>query len=181
MLQCDGSAATLPNGCSTRRARTRRPAARGLRLHDTLGRRRTKAAIPALPSRGTKTMNSLADDFAKGIFRSPEPPCLSLYQPTHRSHPESAQNPIRFGNLVKSLEESLRQKYPKRDIESLLKPFRQLAGDRDFWATPRAGIAVLVSPSLTRIYKLERSVPELAIVADSFHIKPLLRMVQSAD
>ena len=126
-------------------------------------------------------MNSLADDFAKGIFRSPEPPCLSLYQPTHRSHPESAQNPIRFGNLVKSLEESLRQKYPKRDIESLLKPFRQLAGDRDFWATPRAGIAVLVSPSLTRIYKLERSVPELAIVADSFHIKPLLRMVQSAD
>jgi hypothetical protein len=34
---------------------------------------------------------------------------------------------------------------------------------------------------LFRIYKLQRPVPELAIVADSFHIKPLLRIVQSAD
>src|SRR5262249_9822779 len=32
-----------------------------------------------------------------------------------------------------------------------------------------------------RIYKLQRTVPELAIVADTFHIKPLLRIVQSAD
>jgi len=32
-----------------------------------------------------------------------------------------------------------------------------------------------------RVYRLQRPVPELAIVADSFHTKPLLRILQSAD
>ena len=45
-----------------------------------------------------------------------QPPCLSLYQPTHRGRPENQQDPIRFHNLVKELETSLRQKYP--DVET---------------------------------------------------------------
>src|SRR5690606_18139473 len=113
----------------------------------------------------------------RGIFSMPEPPCLSLYQPTHRSHPQSAQDPIRFGNLVKTLADSLRQKYPKSESRALLEPFQELAVDSDFWNSNRAGLAVLGSPSLFRVYRLERSVGELAVVADSFHIKPLLRMV----
>ena len=40
-----------------------------------------------------------------------EPPFLSLYQPTHRAYPENQQDPIRFRNLVKELETSLRRKY----------------------------------------------------------------------
>jgi hypothetical protein len=28
-------------------------------------------------------------------------PCLSLYQPTHRRHPENLQDPIRYKNLLK--------------------------------------------------------------------------------
>lgn len=34
-------------------------------------------------------------------------PCLSLYMPTHRSHPENLQDPTRIQNLVKQLEKSL--------------------------------------------------------------------------
>ncbi len=34
-------------------------------------------------------MDSLIDDYTAGIFGSQEPPCLSLYQPTHRHHPDS--------------------------------------------------------------------------------------------
>jgi len=110
-----------------------------------------------------------------------EVPCLSLYQPTHRRHPENQQDPIRFRNLVKELEESLRQKYPNREIQSLLEPFNDLAYEHDFWNHTQDGLAVLRAPELFRVYKLQRPVPELAIVADSFHIKPLLRIVQSAD
>ena len=44
-------------------------------------------------------------------------PCLSLYQPTHRRRPENQQDPIRFRNLVKELEASLRQKYPAERVE----------------------------------------------------------------
>ena len=126
-------------------------------------------------------MDSLFDDFTAGVFGNPEAPCLSLYQLTHRHHPDKLQDPIRFRNLVKALEESLRQKYSTRDVRQLLEPFQRLAGDRDFWNHTLDGLAVLGAPGLFRIYRLQRPVPELAIVADSFHLKPLLRILQSVD
>lgn len=110
-----------------------------------------------------------------------EPPCLSLYQPTFRHHPDNQQDPIRFRNLVKVLEESLRQKYPASEITAFLEPFQALGDDRDFWNHTLDGLAVLGAPGLFRVIKLQRPVPERAIVADSFHIKPLLRILQSAD
>mgnify|MGYP006188947727 FL=1 len=125
-------------------------------------------------------MDSLANDYAAGIFNAPEAPCLSLYQPTHRSHPDKEQDPIRFGNLVKSMEESLRQKYSTRDIQPLVEPFRALAGNHNFWAHTLDGLVALGAPGIFRVYRLQRPVGELAVVADSFHIKPLLRILQSA-
>jgi len=126
-------------------------------------------------------VGSLDKDYAAGLFRGCEPPCLSLYQPTHRHRPENQQDPIRFGNLVKVLEESLLQKYPKREIRTLLDSFLALAEDRDFWEHTLDGLAVLGGRGVFRVYRLQRPVPELAVVADSFHTKPLLRMLQSAD
>jgi hypothetical protein len=126
-------------------------------------------------------MDSLIDDYTAGIFEAQEPPCLSLYQPTHRHHPDSQQGPIRFRNLVKALEESLQQKYSTHDVRLLLEPFQRLAGNRDFWNHTLDGLAVLGAPGLFRVYRLQRQVPELAVVADSFHLKPLLRILQSAD
>jgi hypothetical protein len=62
-------------------------------------------------------MHSLVNDYAAGLLGSHEPPCLSLYQPTHRHHPDNRQDPIRFRNLVKALEQSLRQKYTAREVQ----------------------------------------------------------------
>ena len=126
-------------------------------------------------------MDSLNRDFAAGIFTNPEPPCLSLYQPTHRVHPDNEQDPIRFRNLVKELEQSLRRDYSTRDMRPLLEPFQKLADNRAFWNCTLTGLAVLGAPGFFRSYRLQRAVPEVAIVADSFHLKPLLRILQSAD
>ncbi len=126
-------------------------------------------------------MDSLDRDFVTGVFNRPEPPCLSLYQPTHRVHPDNEQDPIRFRNLVKQLEQSLAQQYSKRESGPLLEPFHKLAEDRAFWNCTLSGLAVLGAPGFFRAYRLQRAVPELAIVADSFHLKPLLRILQSAD
>jgi len=108
-------------------------------------------------------------------------PCLSLYQPTHRRHPENVQDPIRYKNLLKVLEESLLGHHSTKNASALLDPFRRLATDRDFWNHTCAGLAVLGTAGLFRVFKLQRPVPEVAVVADSFHIKPLLRILQSAD
>ena len=126
-------------------------------------------------------MATLDEDFAAGLLDDPDPPCLSLYQPTHRHAPDNQQDPIRFGNLVKALEASLQEGAPKREVKALLEPFLRLADDRDFWKHTLDGLAVLGAKGFFRTYRLQRPVPELAVVADTFHTKPLVRIVQSAD
>lgn len=126
-------------------------------------------------------MSTLDKDYAAGLLDKCDPPCLSLYQPTHRHHPDNQQDPIRFRNLVKELEEPLRQQFPKDDIRTLLQPFLALANDMDFWNHTLDGLAVLGARGIFRVYKLQRPVTEFALVADSFHTKPLMRILQSAD
>ncbi len=127
----------------------------------------------------TKT-NLLTQDFS-ALTAHPERPCLSLYQPTHRHYPGNQQDPLRFRHLVKELEQSLEKEYPADKIHSLLEPFEELGRDHDFWNHTLDGIAVLGSPGLFQVYGLQRPVPELAVVADTFHTKPLRRFLQSAD
>jgi len=126
-------------------------------------------------------MASLADDYPRLLSGQHEPPCLSLYQPTHRVHPDNQQDPIRFRNLVKALADSLLRKYPARDGAALLAPFEALAADHDFWNHTLDGLAVLAAPGFFRAWRLQRPVAELTVVADSFHTKPLMRILQSAD
>lgn len=126
-------------------------------------------------------MSELDRDYANGLWINYHPPCLSLYQPTHRYAPGNQQDPIRFGNLVRELEESLLQQYSKDEIHQILEPFQALAKNHDFWNHSLDGLAVLAARGMFRVYKLQRPVDELAVVADSFHIKPLLRILQSAD
>lgn len=108
-----------------------------------------------------------------------QPACLSLYQPTHRHGPENQQDPIRFRNLVKELEASLRQEYPTAETRLLVESFETLAQDQAFWSQTLDGLSVFAGPGLFRVFLLQRSVAELAIVADSFHTKPLRSFLQS--
>jgi hypothetical protein len=126
-------------------------------------------------------MEDLERDYGSLLLATHEPPCASLYQPTHRSYPKKQQDPIRFRNLVKELELSLRRKYAGRETAAILRPFRKLAENAGFWVHALDGLAVFATSDLFKVYRLQRSVRELAIVADSFHTKPLVRILQSAD
>ncbi|HUG68900.1 MAG TPA: hypothetical protein VMM76_14220 [Pirellulaceae bacterium] len=110
-----------------------------------------------------------------------EPPCISLYLPTHRRHPENQQDPIHYRNLLQEMDDSLRQKYPTRQVRSLLEKFQELAHDNSFWNHRTDGLAILGSADKFQIFELQRSVPKLLVVANSFHTKPLLCALQSAD
>ncbi len=106
-------------------------------------------------------------------------PCLSLYQPTHRRHPDNQQDPIRFRHLVNALATSLMQQHATDVVEALLEPFEALAQDHEFWSHTLDGLAVLGAPGLFRVFLLQRPVAELAVAADSFHTKPLRQWLQS--
>lgn len=126
-------------------------------------------------------MDLLTQETLRTLIQAHDPPCLSLYQPTHRHHPDNQQDPIRFRNLVRAIEESVVQKYRSLDTRELLAPLQALATDAAFWNRTLDGLAVLAAPGHCRVFQFQRPVKEFAVVADSFHVKPLLRVVQSAD
>jgi hypothetical protein len=126
-------------------------------------------------------MYQLTTDHLLALLAEHEPPCISLYQPTSRHHPDNQQDPIRFRNLIRVVEDSLRQQYPDRDIREVTEPLHGLAADNQFWNHARDGLAVLAGAGVIDVFRLQRPVRELAIVAGGFHVKPLLRYLQSAD
>lgn len=126
-------------------------------------------------------MNELEHDYKDVLLADHDGPCISLYQPTHRTFPDRKQDPIRFGNLLKEIKASLERQYTGRDIDALLRPFRALEEDELFWNHTLDGIAIFATPEMFRVYNLQRAVKEKTIVADSFHTKPLVRILQSAD
>jgi len=108
-------------------------------------------------------------------------PFLSLYQRTHRSRPDNQQDPIRFRNLIKELQASLASAYTSAESRALLQPFTDLADNFEFWNHTLDGLAVFRADNLFRVVLLHHTVDDLAIVADSFHVKPLRRYLQSAE
>lgn len=71
-------------------------------------------------------MRQITTDHLTGLLADHEPPCISLYQPTHRNHPENQQDPIRFRNLLAEMENSLRQKDPFEAIPRYVKQLREV-------------------------------------------------------
>jgi hypothetical protein len=109
------------------------------------------------------------------------PPCLTLIQRTHRHGQENQQDPIKYRNLLRELETSLLAKYPAREVRPLVEKFQALGGDSSFWNHRTEGLAVFGSPEGFHIFDLQQAVKDLVVAADSFHVKPLLRALQSAD
>ena len=93
--------------------------------------------------------------------------CLSLYQPTHRHPPDNQHNASRFRRLVGQLAASLEQ-HACADARRLLEPFEALGQNADFWSHTQNGLAVMGGEGLFRVFRLQRPVPELAMVENSF-------------
>jgi len=91
-------------------------------------------------------------DVVLGYLAGTEPPCVSLYQPTHRSNPDNLQDSIRFKNLVRDIENSLKEKYPTREVRELIAAFRDLQDDYQFWTHQLDGLAVLASAGRFDVY-----------------------------
>jgi len=126
-------------------------------------------------------MSSLIHDYPHIFLEKQHAPCISLYQPTHRSHPENEQDIIMFKNLTKKIEKLSQEHFSSSQTKSYLERLHQLAHDIQFWRHTQAGLAVLANSNFFKVYKLPREVPEIAMVSDHFHIKPLIRIMQSLD
>lgn len=126
-------------------------------------------------------MATLTTAHVRALLTPPAKPCVSLYLPTHVQEPVRREDPIRYKNLVRKADELLRAQLPGSHVQELLRPFEALTADTAFWSSAHEGLAAFGAPGFFEVHRLPRSVREAVVVADSFHLKPLLRITQSAD
>jgi hypothetical protein len=101
--------------------------------------------------------------------------CVSIFMPTHRAGPATQQDPIRFKNLLREAKEHLLASGLRApQVKRLLKPAQRLMADSLFWQHQSDGIAMFLSHEMFHYYRLPFVFEELVVVADRFHVKPLL-------
>jgi hypothetical protein len=105
-------------------------------------------------------------------------PCVSLFLPTHRGGREVQQAPIRLKNLLRQAADGLEANGASAPtIESLLAPLRRLLDNRPFWLSQSDGLALYSRPGWWGSFRVPLDLPELAVVADGFHVTPLLPLL----
>jgi len=105
-------------------------------------------------------------------------PCVSVFLPTHRAGPEVQQGPIRLKNLLRQATEALKANGVRApEIELLLAPLWRLVDDGLFWQYQSDGLALYSRPGWWRSLRVPLELPELAVVADRFHVSPLLPLL----
>lgn len=106
------------------------------------------------------------------------PPCISLFMPTHRDFQAAKQDRIRFKNLLGEAERLLAVDHSSREVAALLGDMNGFATE-EYWRDQLDGLAVFRSPDLLLSYRLPMELSERVVVADSFHIRPVVRFLQS--
>jgi len=103
--------------------------------------------------------------------------CVSIYMPTHRLGTQTQQDPIRFKNLTREAEEKLIAKGLRSQNARDLIQRVQAIDDYLFWQHQSDGLAIFISDNLFSYYCLPLDFPELVVVSDRFHLKPLLPLL----
>ena len=104
---------------------------------------------------------------------------VSIFMPVQKKGSGIQENPIRLKNLLRSAEDRLVETGLRRpDARALLAPASELQKDGLFWQRSD-GLAMFISPGLFRYYRVPLDFKELVVVANRFHIKPLLPMLST--
>jgi hypothetical protein len=84
----------------------------------------------------------------------------------------------RWKNLVRQAEDRLTAAGRRpSEAQYLLRPAGELVDDIPFWQNVTTGLAYFLSPEMTRSYRLPLTFGEQVVVADHFHVKPLIPLL----
>jgi hypothetical protein len=104
-------------------------------------------------------------------------PCISIYLPTFRAGVDTLQNPIRFKNQLREAERRLVELNLRSvSVREMLGPMRDLVDQYEFWQHQSDGLAMFRSGDFYCYFRVPVEFDELVVVADRFHLKPLLRL-----
>ncbi|MFL5264053.1 MAG: hypothetical protein ACJ79L_16755 [Anaeromyxobacteraceae bacterium] len=118
-------------------------------------------------------MKAITIDNFRSLLAGYEPPCVSVYMTTDPHRPGGARDRLRLKNLLRTAVHELERSYARADAVSLVEPLAE-AFESGGARRAGAGLALLRSPEVAIRYALPVPVPELTVVASTFHTKPLL-------
>lgn len=110
------------------------------------------------------------------LIEADTPPCVSIYVPLkHAGQGEGLDGCYR--NLLETTEQLLNTKFTERVSAKILEPLKKLSIEEH--GSEREGTLVLFkSPVFEGYIVVAKELPGLAVVSESFHIKPLLEILQ---
>ncbi len=123
-------------------------------------------------------MDLLLREDLERLLEKPIGPCVSIFVPTHQAGAETQQDPIRLKNLLSEAREGLLARgLRSAEADWILEPAERLLEDGIFWRHQSDGLAVFLSPGVSRCYRLPLNFKELVVVADYYHPKPVLPLL----
>ncbi len=121
-------------------------------------------------------MQALTVEGLRSLASSHRTPCLSVYLSTHRGHvPDDCS---RLDGLSRRAHDLLRDQLPRAEVDAFLAPLQELSKP-ETWPDQSEGLAVFLSPGFHVEYRLPVDVSELLVLGDSFHVRPLLRYLET--
>jgi hypothetical protein len=115
----------------------------------------------------------------KDLLDEHVPPCVSIYLPVYRGKPPATENPRRYRDQLDEVRASLESDYAHRDIQALMEKLESVPADPSFWIGDRDAVAVFASRDVLQVVDIHRPVEAAVFVADNFHVKPLIRVLES--
>ena len=104
--------------------------------------------------------------------------CVSIYLQTTPVTQETKRDRIELKNLAK---EAIRQLHAggaeTRHAAAIAEQLDDLVDDDEFWRFQAHGLAVLATPENVRTFRVPNALQPLVMVADRFHLKPLIRAI----
>jgi len=101
-------------------------------------------------------------------------PCLTITLPTHRTWPDSAQDPIRVKNLVSQATRRLRSEEGTPELGAVIARLDALVADIDYQHT-LDGLVLAVNRDMAREFVLPFSLEERVVVDETFFTRDLVR------
>lgn len=121
-------------------------------------------------------MRAMTVEDLRTLVASHTPPCLSLYLPTHRKG--SPDDRHQFDGAVREAHELLNGALSAAEEIAFMEPVEKLSTPA-FWLEHAEGLVVFRSRDHFACYRLPMRVPARVVASDSFHVRPLIRFLQS--
>lgn len=114
----------------------------------------------------------------KSLHAHREEACVSIYLETTPLSQQWEASRIALGNLMKTAAAQLAEKgIDKNVIAGMTEKIESLQEDFEFWRLQAHSLAVLLTPTSIRTFRLPNKLVETVQVSDRFHLKPLLRSI----